>query len=99
MSSTTKTVISLVVLIVVILAGWTWYELSQPSQISLPETSQTSSMAPITPTQEPLGSQPDAPVSGLAPASDASDAALDQDMTSVDAQINVLNSDAANLSN
>lgn len=83
MSSTTKTIIALIVLILVILAGWTWYELSLPSP-TVPETSTVPNTAPATTMQ---------------PATQAPATTVDQDVTSIDAQINGLNADSANLSN
>lgn len=95
MSSATKTILALVALIIVVLAGWTWYELSQPSvptaASTVPVTDNSVSAAPAQPAAS-------AAPAGMSAPNDTSDAAINQDVTSLDAQLGGLNTDSSNLS-
>jgi len=90
MSSMTKTAIALIVLIVVILVGWLWYVNSSGG---MPTAGQSAPITPIPPTPNGQGATP---IGGVTAPSDSSDAAIDQDMTSIGGQVNGLNADSAN---
>lgn len=78
-----KTIIILIVLIIIVAVGWLWYG-SSDQQPSI---------------QTPAESQPyvSADAGLTTSASDASDAALENDLNAVGSQMNSLNTDASNI--
>jgi hypothetical protein len=99
MSKTSKIVLWIVILVVIV--GGVWFALSRnkggqqamvsPAQPTTPVTTQNQNPAtPQTPSVAPSATQTTSPT-------DTSNAALGQDLTNIDSQINGLNSDSANV--
>jgi hypothetical protein len=85
MTSALKAVLWILVAIVVIGGAYYWYESTHPSVAPVAVGSQTS-----TSTQASVPAGPT-----LASGSDTSDAALQQDLSGMDSQMSVMNSDTA----
>ena len=92
MSKNTKIVVSVVVLVIII-GGLFWYSLSSPSnavptdqgQVGLGDRESGGQGAPLTPTPT------------MTTSADTSNSALQQDSAAIDAQMNGLNADTANV--
>ncbi|MDD5164941.1 MAG: hypothetical protein PHG25_00155 [Candidatus Pacebacteria bacterium] len=90
MTKEIKTIIALVVLIAVVIIGWLWYGSSNNAQAPAGQKQVSSSRQQVyVPADAGLTTSP----------SDTSDAALQSDMGSVNAQMKSLNTDTSNISN
>lgn len=84
MSTSIKTIIALIILIILAIVGWLWYGASSPTATPNEATSENQAYVPA---NESLTTS----------ASDASDAALEKDLNSVGSQLNSLNTDATGI--
>ena len=82
MSHKIKAIVALIILIILVIIGWLWYGMSSSQSVTTSLTSGTQNVAAAGLTTSP---------------SDTSDAALQSDVTTVDSQMNGLNSDTANI--
>ena len=88
-----------IIITVIILGGGGWYlytnSPSDTTPVPTPPVAQTPPPAPPTPPPAPPTPQEPANDAGMSEKGNSSNAALEQDMNSVDIQINNLNADAA----
>mgnify|MGYP001550309748 FL=1 len=88
MTTAAKTWVTIIVLIILGVIGWAWYSHSSGSYME--EPADTMQQAPVSQTSA------DNSTPAMSSNSDTSDSGIDQDMTSVNAQMNAVDSDSAN---
>ena len=84
MNSQIKTIILLAILIIIVMVGWLWY--GSLSKVQAPSTPNVTNSEPVS-----------ADAGLTTSATDTSNAALQSDLNSVDAQMNGLNTDTTNI--
>lgn len=90
MSNTSKTWLGVIVVAVIVIVGWIWYANSSSNSYSPAPVSQNN----VVPNQ-PAANQVSVSTGTSAPG-DSSNAALQQDMSAVDNQLNGINTDTSN---
>lgn len=98
MSPSTKVWITVVVVLLLALIGGLWYMNSQPNSIPAPAPQPAQPAPTPTPVPQPEPIVPAQPANdaGMSAPTDTSNASLEQDLNTVDNQLNNLNVDVTN---